>query len=143
MTGRPSKFTKETIKILCESAKLGMKVSHMCERAGIKPRTFYAWKAKAKQGEEPYVSFLHQVEKSKSDGIAHNLAIILRAAKEDRSWTAAAWLLERCFNYNKVIPNEEEEIILDVDEIDVKELLEQLKKSNDELKEFMLPDVED
>ena len=51
--------------------------------------------------------------------------------------------VQNYIGFNKVISNEEEEIILDVDEIDVKELLEQLKKSNDELKEFMLPDVED
>jgi hypothetical protein len=140
---RPTKLTEATVQILCESAKLGLKVDHMCERAQIKPRTYYAWKSKAKQGEEPFFSFMQRVEKSKADGVAHNLAIILRAAKEDRSWTAAAWILERCFGYNKVIENIEEEVVLDVDEIDVKELLRQLEKSHDELKQFMLPDVKE
>lgn len=140
---RPSKLTEATITILCESAKLGLKVNHMCERAGIKPRTYYAWKARAKQGEEPYSSFMQRVEKSQADGVAHNLAIILRAAKEDRSWTAAAWILERCFGYNKVIESPDEEVVLDVEEIDVKELLAKLEKSNDELKQYMMPDVKD
>jgi hypothetical protein len=140
---RPSKLNETTTKILCESAKLGMKVDHMCQRAGISPRTYYAWMAKGQRKEEPFYQFSQRIKKALADGIAINLAIIHRAAKEDRSWTAAAWILERCHDYNKVIDTKDDNVVLDVDEIDVKELLEQLEKSNDELKKFMLPDVKD
>ena len=141
-SGRPTKLTEETVLKLCESARLGMKVEHMCQRAGISTRAYYSWKAKAKRKEQPYYQFMQRVEKALSDGIAHNLAIILKSAK-DGNWTSSAWLLERCFGYNKVIDPVDEDIAIEVDEISTKELLEAVAKSNEELKKFFMPDIKE
>lgn len=135
---RPSKLTKQTIKILCESAKLGAKRSDCAERAGISTGTLYSWLSKGKRGDPDFIDFYQQMQKAKAEGVSFNLALIQKEAQQG-NWHCAAWLLERCHGYNRTAADDNEELIEDFQAVNVKELLEQIEKSNDELKGFLSP----
>ena len=135
---RPSKLTKQTIKILCESAKLGAKRSDCAERAGISTGTLYSWLSKGKRGDPDFIDFYQQMQKAKAEGLSFNLALIQKEAQQG-NWHCAAWLLERCHGYNRTAADDNEELIEDFQAVNVKELLEQIEKSNDELKGFLSP----
>lgn len=135
---RPTKLNAQTIKILCESAKLGAKRSDCAERAGISTGTLYSWLSKGKRGDPDFIDFYQQMQKAKAEGVSYNLALIQKEAQTG-NWHCAAWLLERCHGYNRTATDDSEELIEDFQAVNVKELLEQIEKSNDELKGFLSP----
>ena len=143
MTGRPTRLNERITKLVCEGLRLGMKKNHALKRAGLPRSTFCAWVNRGKQGIQPYKDFWSRVEKAEADGIAYNLGLIHKAAKEQRSWQAAAWILERCHGYYRNVPEVEENEIVDSEELDVKDLLDQIQKSTQELKPYLEPEIED
>ena len=169
---RPTIMNERMIAIIEESCKLGMKREHCAKRAGIAPSTFYSWIAKGRRGvpkeqleeldnrlkskeitEEEhskrkknllrYVEFLDRIEKATANGIAYNLAIIQTAAKTQ--WHAAAWLLERGpGKYNRtVLMEESDDELIDIEEVNVKDLLRSIEKSNEALKPYLTPVIDD
>lgn len=140
--GRPTSLTEQRIQQMEQAAELGMKREHIAQAGGIAVGTFYAYMAKGRRGEQPFKDFYERLEKAISVGIQGNLAIIRNEALKG-NWQAAAWILERCHKYIKGIPDIEESDYMDNEEVDVKQLLKQIHKSNEELKQFLEPEIED
>ena len=139
---RPTKLTEEITRILVESAKLGMKREHCADRAGISVGTLYNWLAKGKRGEKRYKEFFERIKKATADGIAFNLAIIQKEAKTN--WHCSAWLLERCHSYHRnPLEDAEEHELIDIQNISVKDLLQEIEDQNEKLKQFLGPEIKD
>jgi transposase len=139
---RPTSLTEQRIRQMEEAAKLGMKREHIAKSGGIAAGTFYSWMARGRRGEEPHKEFYERLEKAIAIGIQNNLVIIRNEALKG-NWQAAAWILERCHKYIKGVPDLDETDFIDTEEVDVKQLLQQIKQSNDELKQFLEPEIED
>jgi len=106
-TGRPLLLADDgVVKRLLDCIKLGVDTDDACNYAGITTRSYYSWKAEAKEiekrisnGATPtardkvFLHFLQALKKADADFIRSNHKIIEDAAK--KSWQAAAWLLER------------------------------------------------
>ena len=139
---RPTSLTEQRIQQMQQAAELGMKREHIAKSGGIAAGTFYNWMAKGRRGEKPYKEFYERLEKAIAIGIQNNLVIIRNEALKG-NWQAAAWILERCHKYIKGVPDLDETDFIDTEEVDVKQLLQQIKQSNDELKQFLEPEIED
>jgi hypothetical protein len=63
------------------------------EYAGISKSTHYNWLKLGEQGQEPYVEYLDAIKKAEAIAQVRNVGIIQEAAI--KTWTAAAWFLER------------------------------------------------
>ena len=96
--GRPSKLTPATHRIVVEALATGCYRETAAEYAGIGVSTFYRW---MEQGEadiehdrqSPYRELLEAIKLAESHAEVEALELIRSAAK--KTWTAAAWLLER------------------------------------------------
>ena len=86
MAGRPTKYNDETVKKICDAIRAGNTQSASCGYAGIAVSTFHEWL-------KEYPEFSEAVKKAEADVEVRNVAIIQKAS--DKSWTAAAWWLER------------------------------------------------
>lgn len=141
---RPTKLTPERSKVICESRKLGATIDHCAARAGIKSPTLYGWLAKGKRGVSPeYTKFFNDFKKAEGSGIAYHLGVITKAGQEG-SWQASAWILERAWGYNRSFDESaNDNDLMDASEVDVKSLLEEINKSNEAIKGFLAPVVED
>ncbi len=91
--GAPSKCTEANRIVFCESMELAPVYSIACGVTGISYAAFQLWRDRAKNGEEPYLSFIAAVQKAKAKGQRDRLELINAAAKDN--WPAAAWILER------------------------------------------------
>lgn len=85
--GAPSKFTPETVKMVCNALAAGNTRRASCRYAGISHETFYQWLK-----DQP--DFSDAVEKAEADAEVRHVANIAKAAN-DGTWTASAWWLER------------------------------------------------
>ena len=102
--GRPTKLTPEVQKRILAFIRAGNTFRDSAACAGIGESTFFQWKR-----ENP--EFLAALKKAEVQFIDRNLAIIQKTA--NKTWTAAAWLLERRFperfgRDRKVVPEVEE-----------------------------------
>jgi hypothetical protein len=94
--GRPTKLTPEVQATICAMLRTGSYLTVAAEAAGVTTRTVYLWMERGeKPGKvhKPYRDFKAAVEEALAEGEARNVALIHRAAQ--KSWQAAAWLLER------------------------------------------------
>ena len=94
---RPTKFTPQTIERLLKSLRLGATHKIACAAAGISDGIFYRW---MRQGNETNanpekVKFVKLVKTATASHAEQCLAVILKAATQEKRWQAAAWLLER------------------------------------------------
>jgi transposase len=88
MAGRPTKYSPEVEKKICDALRAGNTRKASCGYAGIGETTLATWLADPDFGD-----FGEAVKKAESDAEVRNVAIIQKAS--DKSWTAAAWWLER------------------------------------------------
>ena len=86
--GRPTVKTPEMAERLCEIIGRGIPFSHACPLAGISISAASEWRATDED-------FATQLKLSESQFIAAHLDRIAKAAIKG-SWTASAWMLERC-----------------------------------------------
>ena len=91
--GRPTKLTPETQKSICDAIRAGNYQDVAAQYAGITAATFYNWMVKGEAGKKSYLEFFDAVKKAQADAEVRNVAIIGQAAQ--KTWQAAAWLLER------------------------------------------------
>jgi len=84
--GRPTKLTPETQKLICDAVAAGVPVQVAARLAGISQSTYYAWVSRHKD-------FAEAVKKAYAVAESRLVGYIYRAAA--KTWTAAAWLLER------------------------------------------------
>lgn len=81
-----SKKDEESIRKLCQLVSSGSTISEACSIVGISVQTLNSWK-------RTDCEFKDEIAKAEALFKARNLNIIQKAA--DKSWQAAAWLLER------------------------------------------------
>lgn len=105
--GRPTKFTPETRDKILQALRSGNYRETACRYAGISFQTLRNWMLKAEEHDAPpeYVEFVEAIEKAEADAEVADLALIRRAAQDQRdedgnvvargSWQAAAWIRER------------------------------------------------
>jgi len=92
--GRPTKLTPE-IQVRIETfLGAGAYIETAAAAAGITKKSLYDWLRRGAEGEEPYLTFLHAVERAQAEADMRDLTVI-RTAAQDGQWTAAAWRLER------------------------------------------------
>jgi hypothetical protein len=91
--GRPTDCTPEKVAQICEFLRQGVSQECAATSAGLCERTFYVWLEKGREGVEPYVQFLQQVNAAENDAERMLVDTIRTQAAED--WKAGAWLLER------------------------------------------------
>jgi len=103
VSGKPRSFrgrndkrnNPELVKLLEETIFEGSTQKLACERAGIHPATLCAWMqegAAAKEGTAAR-EFYERIKKAKVEAIHRNVILIQKHAQ--KTWQAAAWLLER------------------------------------------------
>lgn len=91
--GRPTVYTLELGQRVCRAVQLGVPIGVACAIEGIGRQTLYDWRARGKDGREPYAAFLRELERSLAD-LEHHItrSLVLHTALD---WRAAAWWLER------------------------------------------------
>lgn len=110
---RPSSLTPDKAKRISDLIAAGNDQETAAQAAGISKSTHYAWLQRGKaekerleslaetseetpdvtEKEQPYLNYLESVEKAIAEAEAGLVLHIRTAAKEPRTWQAAAWLL--------------------------------------------------
>lgn len=107
LPGRVPKIADPELRnLIVKAVKNNMPYKDAVQLAGVSESVIYLWKRRGKlaedkelQGEtldvneQAYLKFLQALRKARSQCIQSNVDIIQKAA--ERSWQAAAWLLER------------------------------------------------
>lgn len=84
---RRSKYTPETVDLICEGLMLGMTQKHAAEYAGINEDTFILWRNK-------HSDFADRLREAISKRRRLWLSQLLKAGQND--WRAIADLMDRC-----------------------------------------------
>ncbi len=92
--GRDTKFDAPRRTSILRDLGKGNTRACAAERAGVSERTLTYWMARGKRGEEGgYVAFVAAVKKAERDAERRMVGVIRTASR--KTWTAAAWWLER------------------------------------------------
>jgi hypothetical protein len=81
-------MTDERTNAIFDALRLGMTRRAAASLCGIHPATFYRML-------EADATFREGVEKAEGEAEARYTALVARAAEDPKTWTAAAWWLER------------------------------------------------
>lgn len=92
---RPTKCTPELTERICEYLASGCYVCTACQAVGISETTLGNWRARAAEGEEPYVTFVEATKEAEAKAELRALALVQKAMPEN--WTAAMTWMERKF----------------------------------------------
>lgn len=92
---RKTKLSHKTIDLICDGIRSGLPKKRAAERAGIHESTLYDWVNRADEG-RLFAKFSEALKKAESDLMAYHLDRI-KAASDDGTWQASAWILERRF----------------------------------------------
>ena len=120
---RPTRLNQEKMEKIAQLISAGNFAETAAQASGISKATYYNWlargkaekdrlekedKSNPKASEKPYVEFLDTIEKAKAEAEARMILVISKAASDPKSWTAAAWWLERVFpqKYGKITRTE-------------------------------------
>ena len=95
MAGRPTKCTPELTEKICEYLASGCYVCTACQAVGISETTLGNWRARAAEGEEPYVTFVGATKEAEAKAELRALALVQKAMPEN--WAAAMTWMERKF----------------------------------------------
>lgn len=85
--------------------------------------------------------FFQAFKKAESNAALSSLNCILVAAANGK-WQAAAWLLERRYGYTRGGEFGIFDETIDIEELDTAELLAQFRKSTQELKQYLGPEID-
>ena len=136
--GRPQKINEMYIKLLEQALQVGMTKTLACQHANISRSTYHTWMSRGRDEDDTIYSDLYRrLKKAESNHALANLAIIQKAAKETTSWQAAAWLLERRHKEYQRQPDALVEVKVDNRQISVTQLLQDIKESEEQLKEII------
>lgn len=99
--GRPLLLTDDpdVRRRILESVRLGLSYDDAAKSARVGPSTFQEWRARGRTGEEPFATFLAEVEEAEAEGVEELFQRVTAAAAED--WRAAAWVLGARHRYVK------------------------------------------
>jgi hypothetical protein len=88
---RPTKLTPEMQAEICKTLGAGVDIETACLREGVGRSTYYDWKKRADEGEEPFATFVVECERVMATVETAVTVTILKAAKVN--WQAGAWWL--------------------------------------------------
>jgi hypothetical protein len=91
--GRVTVWSQQIQDNMVKAIEMGNYAHVAAEYAGISKSTHYNWLKLGEKGEEPYVEYLDAIKKAEAIAQVRNVGIIQEAAI--KTWTAAAWFLER------------------------------------------------
>ncbi len=91
--GRPTKLTPEVQEAICKALERGEVHVHAAEHGGISETTYYEWRTRGEEGEQPFAEFLEATTRAEAKGRRLVFEKIRQHAVND--WRAGAWLLER------------------------------------------------
>jgi len=91
------KYSPETVKTICDHILIGLSQKDAALMAGISESVFYLWKSQAEAGDPEKLEFLESLKKAEAQLKASSLMEITKQGKENKSWQAIAWILERKF----------------------------------------------
>ena len=118
----------ESVKRFISAIKQGATIESAAGFAGLSVSVIYHYLSKGRQEEKGiYKTFFDEYKKAKGSLMLKNLMIIHKAAEKD--WRAAKFILECQGMVPQYKP--EVEISISVDQVDTKDLIEQLKKTDD------------
>lgn len=89
--GRPSTFKQSDADRFVNAIRVSGFVSSACRKARLAPATVYRWLQRGETGEEPYATFLENVQAARSE-VEEELRETAKASPH-----TATWLLERTF----------------------------------------------
>jgi hypothetical protein len=97
VNGRPTKYTPELAKVLCDAIRRGHYMDHAAPLAGVSKQTVYTWIARAEEGEPLFEGFLDSLKEAEAQAVDRALLDIEAAegGKDAKPWTNRAWWLER------------------------------------------------
>ena len=147
-TGRPSKLNEIVIQMLEKAYSLGMSPKLACHHAYLSQSTYNTWMKRGEQDrfdelDSIYSDLNRRVKKAKSNHALANLALIQKAAKEEKQWTAAAWLLERVHKEYQKQPEQIVEVNVDNRQLSYIQLIKEIKESDEEINELIARPVID
>lgn len=92
-TSEPVKVTPEVREIICNMLRKGHFLVTALARAGVSRNALRIWRERAAQDEEPYASFMAEIEKAKAEGEDLHVSNLVRAGETD--WRASQFLLKQ------------------------------------------------
>lgn len=89
--GRPTSLTPGVQAEICDRLEKGVPQVDAARLAGISPATFYAWMARARDGEQPFLDFSEAVERARARAKESLIDQVQMYAGADQpqSWRAA------------------------------------------------------
>ena len=137
---RPEKINPQTVDVICKALEMGAKREAAANVAGIHVATLYAWLSRGKEESEGlYYELAERLKRSESMAQLRALKSIQDASETD--WRSAAWLLERRFGFT-VHQQPLVEINVDSDVMNVKQLIDSIKKSDDVINQIQGPVID-
>ena len=119
----------ELVKRFMSAIQQGATIENAAGFAGLGVSTIFYWLQRGQEDKEGiYHKFFKDYKKAKSSLMLKHLMIINKAAEND--WRASRYVLESQFG---LVPQykPEVEINISVDQVDTKELIEQLRKTDE------------
>lgn len=119
----------ELVKRFMSAIQQGATIENAAGFAGLGVSTIFVWLQRGQEDKEGiYHNFYKDYKKAKSSLMLKHLMIINKAAEND--WRASRYVLESQFG---LVPQykPEVEINISVDQVDTKELIEQLRKTDE------------
>lgn len=90
--GRPTLLTKDLQQRIYDRIIAGNYAEVAARACGISRATFYNWKRRGEDGEQPYADFVDAVKSAEAEAECES---VLLARQAGRGWQAHAWFLER------------------------------------------------
>lgn len=84
----------EVLERAREYMRAGLTQRLLAKAIGVHETTLSDWLALGRKGVEPYAAFLGAVDSASAEHARELLDVVTVAAKGDKNWRAAAWLLE-------------------------------------------------
>lgn len=84
---------------IIEAVRLGLSYDDAAKAARVSVEAFQEWRARGRTGEEPFATFLQEVEEAEAEGAEEMFRRVTEAASLD--WRAAAWVLGARHRYVK------------------------------------------
>ena len=126
--GRPTVLTPKKQAEFIAAVREGNYISTACALIGVDRSFMAAWRMRAKEGIEPFATFITQVYKARALAERDSLEKI-KLAGRDGTWQAEAWFLERAHpkKWGKIDRLALESAVKDHDEgtLDLSELTEE------------------
>lgn len=95
--GKPTSWTPEVQAVIVEAIRRGNYKVTACALAGIHRDTLNDWEHRGARGDEPYASFLAELQRAEADAETGLLEEIRTAegGKDATPWQSRAWVMER------------------------------------------------